>query len=182
MWGKISFGDGVNVFLSPQIYDCGGSSCHPSLCTCVSSHFSIVVISKWRLIESLLMQQVGWGCSRCMLQLSKMSTGHRGPAAYRPRHVWLRRICQKLCCSVLLEYLCSIFFQEILPNSKIAETQSYCTGRGGGSCFLAAIEGKSLTDGRLPCPAISFNSNSVRWCEFYWLCDVTLAQLSCVWL
>lgn len=128
------------------------------------------------------MQQVGWGCSRCMLQLSKMSTGHRGPAAYRPRHVWLRRICQKLCCSVLLEYLCSIFFQEILPNSKIAETQSYCTGRGGGSCFLAAIEGKSLTDGRLPCPAISFNSNSVRWCEFYWPCDVTLAQLSCVWL
>lgn len=51
--GKISFGDGVSICFSPQIYDCGGSSCQPSLCTCASSHFSIVVISKWWWIESL---------------------------------------------------------------------------------------------------------------------------------
>lgn len=155
---------GVSICFSPQTYDCGGSSCHLSLCTCVSSRFSIVVISKWQLIQFLPMQQEAWGCSRCMLQLPKMSTGHRELTACRPRHAWLRRICQKVCCSVLLECLCSIFFQGFLPNSKIAQMQSYCTGRG--SCFLATAEGESFTEGSL---VLASPSIQTQLDELYWI-------------
>lgn len=98
-----------------------------------------------------------------------MSTGHWRPAACRPRHVWWRRSCQKVCCSVLLECVCSIFFQELLPNCKTAQTQSCCTGRGGGSCFSATAEGESLTDSSLVLASP----------ELYWICDVALAQFLC---
>lgn len=44
------FSGWVRHLLLPQIYVCSGSSCHPSLHTYVSSHFSIVIISKWQQI------------------------------------------------------------------------------------------------------------------------------------
>lgn len=116
----------------------------------------------------LLTQRAGWGCSRCALQLHEMSTGHGGPTAYRPRHIWLRRTCQKVLCSLLLECLCSSFFQEFLPDSKIAvdsicnvfitdvkggkqmeswvPDSGYCRGCGGGGRLLATTEGGRLMD------------------------------------